>query len=107
MFCLTPAAAYRHVSYANRQGWRRPSAQGSATAPGGGVATALRPFLAVRVLGVIPLTQMSGPHAVMCLAKVAELAAPALNLPEWCAVVIQPNRFPQSGPTIATGGSGL
>jgi hypothetical protein len=60
---------------------------GTALAPAGDVAAALRPFLVVRVLGVIPLRQLSGPHAVTCLAKIAELSGPALTLPGWCAAV--------------------
>ena len=71
--------------------------------PGGGVATALRPFLAVRVVGVIPLPQMSGTHAVMCLAKVAELAAPVLSLPDWCAVATQAESPALAGRAIAAG----
>lgn len=38
-------------------------------------------------LHVIPLRQMSGPHAVACLAKLAELSHPAWSLPGWCATV--------------------
>lgn len=60
---------------------------GSALAVGGDVFAALRPFLVLRVLGVVPLGQMSGPHAVACLAKVAELACPSLDLSDWCAFV--------------------
>jgi len=60
---------------------------GTVLAPAGDVAAALRPFLVVRVLGVIPLQQFSGPHAVACLAKIAELSGPALTLPGWCAAV--------------------
>jgi len=60
---------------------------GSALGSGGDAFAGLRPFLVLRVLGVIPLGQMSGPHAVACLAKVAELACPALNLSDWCAFV--------------------
>ena len=37
--------------------------------------------------GVIPLREMSVPHAVTCLAKLAELANPAITLPDWCATV--------------------
>jgi hypothetical protein len=58
---------------------------GTALAPGAGVTADLRPFLAVRILGVISLRQMSGPHALACLAKLAELAQPGWNLPGWCA----------------------
>lgn len=60
---------------------------GAALASDGDVAARLRPFLAVRILGVISLRQMSGPHAVACLAKLAELSHPALSLPGWCATV--------------------
>jgi hypothetical protein len=60
---------------------------GSALAPSGDADSTLRPFLVMRVLGVIPLGQMSGPHAVACLAKIAELACPALSLHDWCASV--------------------
>lgn len=59
---------------------------GSAVGFGGDVFAALRPFLVLRVLGVVPLGQMSGPHAVACLAKVAELARPALDLSDWCGL---------------------
>jgi hypothetical protein len=58
---------------------------GTAVAPGGDVAARLRPFLALRILSVIPLGQMTGPDAAACLAKLAELSSPALNLPDWCA----------------------
>lgn len=60
---------------------------GSALGSGGDAFEALRPFLVLRVLGVVPLGQMSGPHAVACLAKVAELACPALHLSDWCSFV--------------------
>jgi len=60
---------------------------GTALAPGGDVTARLRPFLALRILGVISLRQMSGPHALACLAKLAELSNPAWNLPDWCATV--------------------
>jgi hypothetical protein len=69
---------------------------GTALAPGEDAAASLRPFLAVRILGVIPLRQMSGPHAIACLAKLAELSHPAWNLPGWCATV----------PAAAPGGCG-
>jgi ADP-ribose pyrophosphatase YjhB (NUDIX family) len=49
---------------------------GTAIAPGGDVAAALAPFLAARILGVIPLSQMSGPHALLCLARLAEAFHP-------------------------------
>jgi hypothetical protein len=58
---------------------------GSALASGCDAFEALRPFLVLRILGVVPLGQMSGPHAIACLAKVAELACPALDLSDWCA----------------------
>lgn len=57
---------------------------GTAIAPGGDAAASLRPFLALRILGVIPLGQMNGPDAAACLAKLAELSSPALSLPDWC-----------------------
>jgi len=60
---------------------------GAAVAPSGDIMAVLRPFLIMRVLGVIPLGQMSGPHAMACLAKIAELASPALNLSDWSAAV--------------------
>jgi hypothetical protein len=41
---------------------------GTALATNGDVASTLRPFLAVRILGVISLAQMSGLHALACLA---------------------------------------
>jgi hypothetical protein len=54
---------------------------GAALAGAGDAAASLRPFLAVRILGVISLRQMSGPHAVACLAKLAELGHPAWACP--------------------------
>ena len=66
--------------------------------PAGDVAAALRPFLVVRVLGVIPLRQLSGPHAMACLAKITELCCPALTLPGWCAAV------PAAPPSAARAG---
>jgi hypothetical protein len=57
---------------------------GTALAPGGDVPSRLQPFLAVRILGVISLAQMSGPHALACLAKLAELTHPAWDLQAWC-----------------------
>jgi hypothetical protein len=60
---------------------------GAALAPAGDVTARLTPFLAVRILGVISLRQMNGPHAVTCLAKLAELSRPDWNLPGWCAIV--------------------
>jgi hypothetical protein len=59
---------------------------GAALAPSSGAAC-LRPFLAVRILGVISLRHMSGPHALACLAKLAELSHPAWSLPAWCATI--------------------
>jgi ADP-ribose pyrophosphatase YjhB (NUDIX family) len=49
---------------------------GAAIAPGGDIADVLAPFLAARILGVIPLGQMSGPHALLCLAWLAEAFHP-------------------------------
>ncbi|HLX47486.1 MAG TPA: hypothetical protein VKS82_04050 [Streptosporangiaceae bacterium] len=60
---------------------------GAALGPTTDVAADLRPFLAVRILGVISLRQMSGPHALTCLVKLAELAHPGWNLPGWCSTV--------------------
>jgi ADP-ribose pyrophosphatase YjhB (NUDIX family) len=53
---------------------------GTAISLGGDVTAALRPFLAARILGVISLGQMSGPHALLCLAKLAEALHPAAAL---------------------------
>lgn len=58
---------------------------GAALAPDGNVTAHLRPFLEVRILGVISLRQMSGHHAIACLAKLAQLSHPAWNLRDWCA----------------------
>lgn len=58
---------------------------GSTLAPGGDVAGRLRPFLAVRILGVISLAQMNASHALVCLAKLAGLTRPAWDLPASCA----------------------
>jgi hypothetical protein len=58
---------------------------GTALAAGGDVTASLRPFLALRILGVIPLRQMTGPHAVACLAKLAELSRAGMTLAGWCA----------------------
>jgi hypothetical protein len=63
---------------------------GTALAPEGDVGSRLRPFLAIRILGVIPLTQMSGPHALACLAKLAELGHPAWDLCSWSATSLAP-----------------
>jgi hypothetical protein len=48
----------------------------------------LRPFLILRVLGVIPLARMTGPHALLCLTKLAELDAPNITLRTWCLTVL-------------------
>jgi ADP-ribose pyrophosphatase YjhB (NUDIX family) len=53
---------------------------GTAVSPDGDVTAALRPFLAARILGVIPLGQMSGQHALLCLARLAETLHPATAL---------------------------
>jgi len=58
-----------------------------ALAADGDLTGRLRPFLILRILGVIPLGQMSGPQAALCLAKLAELSSPDLTLPDWCAAV--------------------
>jgi hypothetical protein len=58
---------------------------GTALAPDSDVTASLRPFLILRILGVIPLRQMSGPHAVACLARLAELSRHDLTLHDWCA----------------------
>ena len=64
---------------------------GMAVAADGDLTGRLRPFLILRILGVIPLGQMSGPHAALCLAKLAELSSPDLTLPDWCeAVAVAP-----------------
>lgn len=44
----------------------------------------------MRVLGVIPLARLSGPHALLCLAKLAELADPDTTLQAWCHTVPVP-----------------
>lgn len=54
---------------------------GTALAPGGDVAARLRPFLAIRILSVVSLRQMSGPDALACLARLGELAHPAGTFP--------------------------
>jgi hypothetical protein len=93
---LSVTPAHVEVDYTWRAGAGRHAAIGTlldrvaddlgrAVAPGGDVTRRLRPFLAVRILGVISLRQMSGPHAVMCLAKLAELSDPSWDLPGWCA----------------------
>jgi len=46
----------------------------------------LRPFLALRVLGVIPLGQLRGPDALLCLAKLAELTTPGLTPATWSRI---------------------
>jgi hypothetical protein len=60
---------------------------GMAIATDGDLTGRLRPFLTLRILGVIPLGQMSGPQAVLCLAKLAELSSPGVALPDWCAAI--------------------
>jgi hypothetical protein len=47
----------------------------------------LRPFLAMRVLSVIPLAELAGPHALLCLAKLAELTHPDTTLRSWCTTM--------------------
>jgi hypothetical protein len=95
---LRVTARYVEVNYTWRMGTGRHAALtallrrlagdlGTALTPAGDVAAALRPFLIMRVLGVIPLRQLSGPHAAACLAKISELSDPALTLPAWCAAV--------------------
>jgi hypothetical protein len=73
---------------------------GAALAPGRDAAASLRPFLAVRILGVIPLGLMSGPHAVACLAKIAELSHPDWSLPAWSATI--PVAFPPPSRVVAS-----
>ena len=63
---------------------------GTALAPGGDVAARLRPFLAVRILGVISLAQMSGPQALACLAKLRSSRIP----PGTCLLGAPPLRPP-------------
>jgi hypothetical protein len=58
---------------------------GTAIAPGGDAAAILRAFLAPRILGAIPLGQMSDPDAAACLAKLAVLSSPAPSLHDGCA----------------------
>ncbi|GEM_PF-1922246 len=60
---------------------------GTALAPDSDVTASLRPFLVLRILGAIPLRQMSGPHAVACLARLAELSRHDLTLHDWCACI--------------------
>ena len=68
---------------------------GMAVAADGDLTGRLRPFLILRILGVIPLGQMSGPHAALCLAKLAELSSPDLTLPDWCeAAAVAPQKQP-------------
>lgn len=81
---------------------------GAALAPSGDAAASLRPFLAVRILGVISLRQMSGPHALACLSKLAELSHPTWSLPGWCTTI--PATLPhhharslRTGPSICDG----
>jgi hypothetical protein len=78
---------------------------GTVLAPSGDAAAILRPFLAVRILGVIRLAQMSGLHALACLAKLAELTHPAWDLGAWCAVApiaFPPARLPAPRPAVAS-----
>jgi len=84
------AGAGRHAALATLL-HRLATDLGTTLAPSGGAAC-LRPFLAVRILGVISLRQMSGPHALAWLAKLAELAHPAWSLPAWCATVAAASR---------------
>ncbi|HZU14510.1 MAG TPA: hypothetical protein VFB58_16840 [Chloroflexota bacterium] len=51
----------------------------------GEVMAVLRPFLAMRVLGVIPLGEMSAHDAMLCCAKLAEIRDPDLTLTELAA----------------------
>jgi hypothetical protein len=60
---------------------------GKALNPTGDLLILLRPFLTMRVLGVIPLAQLSGPHAILCVAKLAELTDPDTTLRAWCHTV--------------------
>jgi hypothetical protein len=62
--------------------------------------TLLRPFLALRVLGVIPLGQLRGPDALLCLAKLAELATPDLTLAAWSRITPTDSTF-GTGPVAA------
>jgi hypothetical protein len=78
---------------------------GTALATDGDVASTLRPFLAIRILGVISLAQMSGPHALACLAKLAELAHPAWDMYSWCATspaTCPPAAAPSCLPAVAS-----
>ena len=59
---------------------------GRVVACSGTVENALRPFLAIRLLGVIPLNQMSLEHALLCTAKLAELTSPDFTLADWCRI---------------------
>jgi len=60
---------------------------GAVLSPAGDLLTLLRPFLTMRVLGVIPLAQLTGPHALLCLTKLAELGNPDSTLRAWCHTV--------------------
>lgn len=53
---------------------------GTAITAGGDVTDVLRPFLALRILGVIPLGRMSGSDALLCWARLAEVLDPHLTL---------------------------
>jgi hypothetical protein len=98
------AGAGRHAALATLL-HRLASDLGTALAPGSDVAARLRPFLAVRILGVISLAQMSGPHAPACLARLAELTHPAWDLPAWCATTpaaCPPATPPTCHPAVAS-----
>jgi hypothetical protein len=75
---------------------------GTALAPGGDVTASLRPFLTLRILGVIPLHQMTGPHAITCVAKLAELYQPGTALDHWSAST-KPAPAPAAGPQPRAG----
>ncbi len=96
--CTWHAGAGRHAAIAALT-HRLGSDLGSALAPDGDVEATLRPFLALRILSVIPLGWLSGPHALACLTKLAELTQPAWSLPGWCATCP-----PASAATLPAGG---
>jgi hypothetical protein len=58
---------------------------GTAISPGKCSTDCLQPFLAIRLLGVIPLQQMSGHDAILCLAKLARLCQRNWDIAGWCA----------------------
>jgi hypothetical protein len=112
---LRATARYIEIDYTWRVGAGRHAALtallrrlggdlGSVLAPAGDAAAALRPFLIARILGVIPLRQLSGPHAIACLAKLAELSSPVLTLPGWCAAVPAAPPEQRPDPVVAPGG---